>query len=58
MAATALYGLARIAAAQGKTIVAHRQGQESLNIFEAIDHNKADEIKQWLIELSLEIPDR
>lgn len=47
----ALYGLAQVAFAQGKLVKAHRQGQESLAIFQAICEHKAAEVKQWLAEL-------
>jgi ATP/maltotriose-dependent transcriptional regulator MalT len=46
--ADALYGLARVALAQGKSERARQQGQESLAIFEAIGHHKAAEVRQWL----------
>jgi DNA-binding CsgD family transcriptional regulator len=46
--ADALYGLARVALAQGKSERACQQGQESLAIFEAIGHHKAAEVRQWL----------
>jgi tetratricopeptide (TPR) repeat protein len=54
-AATAAYGLARVAAAQGDRADAHRQGQHSLAIFEAIGHGKAAEVRQWLT--SIPVPD-
>ena len=50
-AATAAYGLARVAAAQGDHADAHRQGQRSLAIFEALGHGKAAEVRQWLASL-------
>src|SRR5260221_15205 len=46
--ADALYGLARVALAQGESERARQQGQESLAIFEAIGHYKAAEVRQWL----------
>lgn len=46
--AFALYGLAQVAAAQGNTVEAYRQAQESLIIFETIGHYKAAEVAQWL----------
>jgi tetratricopeptide (TPR) repeat protein/transcriptional regulator with XRE-family HTH domain len=46
--ADALYGLARVALAQGHSIKAHQQGQESLAIFESISHGKTAEVRQWL----------
>jgi predicted ATPase/DNA-binding CsgD family transcriptional regulator len=46
--ADALYGLARVALAQGKNERAFRHGQESLAIFEASGHYKAAEVRQWL----------
>ena len=50
-AATALYGLAQVAVAKGNIAEARLQGQEGLTIFEAIGHNKATEVRQWLAEL-------
>jgi len=50
--ADALYGLARVALAQGNSIKARQQGQESLAIFESIGHGKAAEVRQWLRVLS------
>ncbi len=46
----ALFGLARVRLAQGKYEEARHLGQESLAIFEAIEHekDKAAEIRQWL----------
>jgi predicted negative regulator of RcsB-dependent stress response len=55
-AATAAYGLARVAAAQGDYADAQRQGQHSLAIFEAIGHGKGAEVRQWLA--SVPVPDR
>lgn len=49
--ADALYGLARVAAAQKNTIKARRYGWRSLTIFEAISHHKEAEVKQWLASL-------
>jgi TolA-binding protein len=46
--ADALYGLARVALAQGNSDSARQQGQESLAIFESIGHGKAVEVRQWL----------
>ena len=46
--ASSSYGLAQVTAAQGNTVKARHQGQESLTIFEAIGHNKAAEVAQWL----------
>ncbi|HJT56630.1 MAG TPA: tetratricopeptide repeat protein [Ktedonobacteraceae bacterium] len=48
--ADALYGLARVALAQGNSERACQQGEESLAIFEANGHNKAAEVRQWLRE--------
>lgn len=56
MVATALYGLARVMAAQGNIVEARRQGQEGLTILEAIGHSKATEIAQWLATLPTEDP--
>lgn len=49
--AMALYGLARVAAAQGNTGEAQRQGQASLALFETMEHYKATEVKGWLAGL-------
>src|SRR5262249_26250859 len=49
--ATALYGLARIAIAQGYTALGQHQGTESLDIFKAIGHRKEAEVAQWLTTL-------
>ncbi len=46
--ASALYGLARVAAARGETATAQRQGQESLSLFEAMGHRLKDPVKTWL----------
>ena len=46
--ADVLYGLARVALAQGNSARAQQQGQESLAIFESIGHGKAVEVRQWL----------
>ncbi len=47
----AFYGLARVAAAQGNTSDAHRQGREGLTVLEGIGHYKAARIVQWLATL-------
>jgi tetratricopeptide (TPR) repeat protein len=54
-AATAAYGLARVAAAQGDYADAQRQGQRSLAIFETMGHDKGADVRQWLA--SLAVPD-
>lgn len=46
--ASALYGLARIAAARGDIAEAQRQGQESLRIFNDMGHRLKDTVKDWL----------
>ena len=51
-AATALYGLAQVAAAQKEIDEARCKSQESLRIFESIGHKKADDVDQLLTELS------
>jgi tetratricopeptide (TPR) repeat protein len=55
-AATAAYGLARIAATLGDHVDAQRQGQRSLAIFEAIGHAKGAEVQQWLARLPMLAP--
>jgi tetratricopeptide (TPR) repeat protein/transcriptional regulator with XRE-family HTH domain len=45
------FGLARVAAAQGKTDEALRQGQESLGILEPISYYEVPKIRQWLSTL-------
>lgn len=52
LVASALYGLARIAKAQGNKAEALQKSRDSLVIYESIGHSKAAEVKQWLIELS------
>lgn len=51
LAAHALYGLAQVASSRGNYAEAHHQGQESLTIFEAIDHSCVPEVRQWLVGL-------
>lgn len=46
--ALASYGLARVAAAQGDILEAHRLGQEGLAALKAMGHGKASEVKSWL----------
>ena len=48
LVALALYGLARIAAREGKTAVAQQRGQESLTGLVAIGHHRVHEVQQWL----------
>jgi hypothetical protein len=54
-AATAAYGLARVAAALGDYADARRQGQRSLTIFETMGQDKGAEVRQWLA--SIVVPD-
>lgn len=58
MAATSLYGLAQIAVAQGNITQALEQGQVSLRLFEALNHEKTIEVKQWLAALTKTINDK
>ena len=51
MLAIAMYGLARIALAQGNTVEACQQGQESLAIFVSMDDHRVAEVRQWLQNL-------
>jgi tetratricopeptide (TPR) repeat protein len=51
LTAVALYGLARIAAARGDQATARRYGQESVQAFEQMGHEKAREVTQWLAML-------
>ncbi len=46
--ASALYGLARVAAARGELAEAQRQGQESLRLFETMDSRVTDTVRAWL----------
>lgn len=48
LVALALYGLARVAAREGKTAVAQQRGQESLTGLVAIGHHRVHEVRQWL----------
>lgn len=50
-AATALYGLARVAAAQDDVAEAYRCGQEARALFLKIGHHKTAEITRWLSNL-------
>ncbi|MFL5705158.1 MAG: hypothetical protein ACJ8AG_20335, partial [Ktedonobacteraceae bacterium] len=52
MLAIAIYGLARIALAQGNTAEARQQGQESLAIFVSMDDHRVAEVRQWLQNLT------
>lgn len=47
----ALYGLARVAAAEGDNERACQQGEESLIAFQEIGHHKAAEVEDWLDSL-------
>ena len=51
LSAIVLYNLGRVAASQGNITEAHRQGQESLAIFEAIGTNQMTEVREWLAAL-------
>lgn len=44
----ALYYLAQVTFAQGNAKEARQQGQESLDIFNELGHEKAKEVEQWL----------
>jgi tetratricopeptide (TPR) repeat protein/transcriptional regulator with XRE-family HTH domain len=46
--ASALYGLARAAAAQGDAAEARRLGRESLDLFESMGNRMKDKVKAWL----------
>jgi tetratricopeptide (TPR) repeat protein len=48
--AKALFGLAKISAAEKLNDEACRLGQESMKIFRQINHPEADEVKMWLVE--------
>jgi tetratricopeptide (TPR) repeat protein len=52
--ASAWYGLAQVAFAQGKYASARQQGQGSLTIFEEIGHGDADKVEEWLAGLPTE----
>lgn len=56
LAANALYGLARIAHAQGQIADAIRLAQESEAAFTAIEHHKATKVREWRQSLYLSIP--
>lgn len=47
-AASALFGLARVAAARGDAAAAERQGRESLRLFEGMGNRLAGEVRAWL----------
>ena len=49
--ATALYGLARVAKARGRVADAVRQGEESLSLFQEINHTRGYEVITWLKEI-------
>ncbi len=51
LVASALYGLARVAAARGETAAAAQQGQESLRLFEAMGNRTKDTVQAWLLTL-------
>ncbi len=51
VAASALYGLARVAFAGGDTEEARQKGQESLALYESMDHHLAESVKTWLNNL-------
>ncbi len=48
--ASALYGLARVAAAQGDAMEAKRLGRESLHLFKSMGNRMKDKVKAWLQE--------
>jgi hypothetical protein len=48
LVATALYGLARAAAARGDHAEARRLGEESLVLFKHMGHEKGNQVEQWL----------
>ncbi len=48
LVATALYGLARAAAARGDHAEARRLGEESLALFKHMGHEKGNQVEQWL----------
>ncbi len=50
-AASALYGLARVARASGNLDEARQKGQESLTIYDLMGHHLAETVKTWLISL-------
>jgi tetratricopeptide (TPR) repeat protein len=52
MAAKALFGLGRLAAAQNEPDKAEQYGQESLAIFDRIGHRRKTEVSQWLASLA------
>lgn len=49
--ASAFYGLARVAHLQGNLLEAQQKGQESLALFEAMDHHMKETLKAWLSAL-------
>ena len=51
LVASALYGLARVAAASGENDKARRSGQESLQMYTASGHERANKVEQWLAGL-------
>ena len=51
VAATALYGLARVASARGDLDEARQKGQESLVLYESMDHRLTESVKTWLNSL-------
>jgi len=50
--AASLYGFAQISVAQGDIAKAYEHGQASLRLFEAMNHEKASEVRQWLAALT------
>jgi tetratricopeptide (TPR) repeat protein len=50
--ATALFGLARVAAAQGKDGEAQQLGQESNAIFERMQHEKGLQVGLWMMAMA------
>lgn len=53
--ASALYGLARVAAARGQFSEARQQGQQSYDIFAAMGNRLRDTVKAWLESLPVGI---
>lgn len=51
-AASAFWGLARIAQAQGNQAAAEEAGQRSLALFHAIGHHRAEQVRAWLAGLA------
>ena len=52
MKGEALFGLAEIAVARGDYVEARKQGEASLVVFESIGQGTANQVRQWLDDLS------